>query len=116
MPSNNSASRQGTMTAAAPTTKSNSNWLFYNRFIKKEVLFTIMTLRLAGNVHLPTLKSCCKKYFFKISLFKGILAKSILTGLGKCPSSSDQAKIIFIHATLWKAGKWLPGNLKDSKS
>ena len=56
MPSNNSASSQGTMTVAAPTTKSNSNWLFYNRFIKKEVLFTIMTLRLTGNVYLTNIK------------------------------------------------------------
>ena len=100
--------------SSAPTSKSNLNWLFYNRGIKNKFCLRLLLWDWLRMYSLSTLRRCCIIYFFKISLFKEIFSKSILTSLGKCPSSSDQAKIIFIHATLWKAWKWLPGKYTNS--
>ena len=67
--------------SSAPTSKSNLNWLFYNRSIKNKFCLRLLLRDWLRMYSLSTLKSCCIIHFFKISLFKGILAKSILTSV-----------------------------------
>ena len=79
--------------SSAPTSKSNLNWLFYNRSIKNKFCLRLLLRDWLRMYSLSTLKSCCIIHFFKISLFKGILVNQFWLVSGNVPPQVIRLKL-----------------------
>ena len=79
--------------SSAPTSKSNLNWLFYNRGIKNKFCLRLLLWDWLRMYSLSTLRSCCIIFFFKISLFKGILVNQFWLVSGNVPPEVIRLKL-----------------------